>query len=139
MPAVDEDGVLDASDERRLTFLYATQTGNAQDFAESLNRHAIRLHFVTKCLSPEEYSPVITKVFFILTIGGSCGRILRDLPCEHDRRWGTSGFHESNSQYLDRDLWQHFWKLLLNRNIPSDFLEDMSFAVFGLGDSKYDK
>jgi sulfite reductase alpha subunit-like flavoprotein len=28
---------------------------------------------------------------------------------------------------------------LLNRHIPPDFLEDLSFAIFGLGDSKYDK
>ena len=32
-----------------------------------------------------------------------------------------------------------FWKILLNRNIPLDFLEDVSFAVLGLGDTKYDK
>lgn len=34
---------------------------------------------------------------------------------------------------------KEFWKVLLNKNIPTDFLEDLSFAVFGLGDSKYDK
>lgn len=44
--------------ERRLTFLYATQTGNAQDLAESLVRHAIRQHFVTQCLSIGDYNPV---------------------------------------------------------------------------------
>jgi len=32
-----------------------------------------------------------------------------------------------------------FWKVLLNRNIPSDYLDEMSFSIFGLGDSKYDK
>jgi len=51
-------GVQDTADERRLTFLYATQTGNAQDIAESLARHAIRQHFITQCLSVEDYNPV---------------------------------------------------------------------------------
>ena len=53
-----ENGLQDTAEERRLTFLYATQTGNAQDIAESLARHAIRQHFVTHCLSVEDYNPV---------------------------------------------------------------------------------
>ena len=53
-----ENGVADKEYERRLTFLYATQTGNAQDLAESLARRAIRQHFTTKCLSVEDYNPV---------------------------------------------------------------------------------
>ena len=44
--------------ERSLTILYATQTGNAQDLAETLARHAIRQHFTAQCLSMEDYSPV---------------------------------------------------------------------------------
>jgi sulfite reductase alpha subunit-like flavoprotein len=51
----DENGV-DA--ERRLTILYASQTGNAQDLAESVARHALRQHFKTHCLSMEDYCPV---------------------------------------------------------------------------------
>lgn len=53
----DTDGALDAP-ERCLTILYATQTGNAQDLAESLARHAIRQHFTTQCLSMDEYNAV---------------------------------------------------------------------------------
>lgn len=53
-----ENGVPDTAHERRLTLLYATQTGNAQDLAESLARHAIRQHFATQCLSVEDYNPV---------------------------------------------------------------------------------
>ena len=37
------------------------------------------------------------------------------------------------------DSMKGFWRVLLRRNIPSDFLEGVSFAVLGLGDSKYDK
>ena len=53
-----DNRVQDAAYERRLTLLYATQTGNAQDLAESLARRAIRQHFTTQCLSVEAYNPV---------------------------------------------------------------------------------
>ena len=55
-----ENGDTDCVDERRLTVLYATQTGNARDLAESLARHAVRQHFETKCLSMDEYSLVFS-------------------------------------------------------------------------------
>jgi len=44
--------------ERCLTILYATVTGNAQDLAESLARHAVRQHFTTHCVSMDEYNAV---------------------------------------------------------------------------------
>ena len=53
-----ENGIHGQLYERRLTFLYATQTGNAQDLAESLARHAVRQRFVTQCLSIGDYNPV---------------------------------------------------------------------------------
>ena len=34
---------------------------------------------------------------------------------------------------------ENFWKVLLNKRIPPDFLDELSFAVLGLGDTKYDK
>jgi sulfite reductase alpha subunit-like flavoprotein len=55
----DESRIQNATAERCLTFLYATQTGNAQDLAESLARHAIRLHFTTQCVSLQDYTPVL--------------------------------------------------------------------------------
>jgi len=51
----DENGV---NLERSLTILYATQTGNAQDLAQSLVRRAIRQHFTIQYVSMEDYSPV---------------------------------------------------------------------------------
>ena len=89
MTAGTENGDTGLADERRLTFLYATQTGNAQDLAESLARHAVRQHFETKCLSMEDYS----LVFFlhsILTKGGSSRRVMYNIYCEYDWRWRKS-------------------------------------------------
>ena len=31
------------------------------------------------------------------------------------------------------------WNMLLRSDLPSDLLEDLHFAVFGLGDSSYEK
>jgi len=71
MEANGENGIQEQSHERRLTFLYATQTGNAQDLAESLARHAIRQHFETQCLSIGDYSPVQPPSTVVLTLDGS--------------------------------------------------------------------
>ncbi len=35
--------------------------------------------------------------------------------------------------------WKFFWKLLLQKNLKNDFLKNIKFAVFGLGDSSYPK
>lgn len=32
-----------------------------------------------------------------------------------------------------------FWNILLRSDLPSDLFEDLDYAVFGLGDSSYDK
>jgi sulfite reductase alpha subunit-like flavoprotein len=58
MNRLGEIGVQNTSDERTLTILYATQTGNAQDLAESLARLAVRKRFTTRCLSVEDYTLV---------------------------------------------------------------------------------
>jgi sulfite reductase alpha subunit-like flavoprotein len=31
------------------------------------------------------------------------------------------------------------WKMLLRSDLPSDLFEDLNFAVFGLGDTSYEK
>jgi len=58
MDGYSESEIQSTMEERRLTFLYATQTGNSQDLAESLARYATRQHFTTRCLSMEDYNPV---------------------------------------------------------------------------------
>ncbi|KAI9294511.1 riboflavin synthase domain-like protein [Neoconidiobolus thromboides FSU 785] len=37
------------------------------------------------------------------------------------------------------DNMKQFWKFLLRRNLPVDFLDHLNFGVFGLGDSSYEK
>ena len=71
MEADGENGIQEPPYERRLTFLYATQTGNAQDLAESLARHALRQHFETQCLSLDDYNPVQPPSAVVLTLDRS--------------------------------------------------------------------
>ena len=71
MIARTENGDTASGDERRLTFLYATQTGTAQDLAESLARHAVRQHFQIKCLSMDDYSFVFLLHSFLTADGSS--------------------------------------------------------------------
>ncbi len=49
---------LDAHDERTLTILYATETGTAQDVADSLARLCRCLHIRARVISMDVYSPV---------------------------------------------------------------------------------
>lgn len=48
----------DVEDERALTVLYATQSGNAQDVAERIGRQARRRHVHARLYSMDEYDIV---------------------------------------------------------------------------------
>lgn len=52
----------DHPDERELTILYATETGNAQDVAERIARLCQRLHFAVRLYSVDEYQVVCPSV-----------------------------------------------------------------------------
>ena len=36
-------------------------------------------------------------------------------------------------------LFQKFWRFIMRRNLPTNSLQSMHFAVLGLGDSSYQK
>lgn len=54
-------------DDRELTILYATETGNAQDVAERLARHCRRLRFLVHVHSIDEYELVCLVAMFFRT------------------------------------------------------------------------
>ncbi|KAK7677188.1 hypothetical protein QCA50_019897 [Cerrena zonata] len=101
---------------RILTILYATETGNAKDVAERLAHHCRRMHFTPRVFSIDAYSPdeliSETVVVFVIATAGS-GKEPRTMSS--------------------------FWNILLRSDLPSDLFEDLDYAVFGLGDSTYDK
>lgn len=101
---------------KNLLILYATQTGNALDAAERIAREAERKACLVSIRSIDEYdanslSEEETVVFVVSTTGQG------DTP----------------------DSMKVFWRFLLQRNLGSQWLEGVHYAVFGLGDSGYQK
>ncbi|XP_019189066.1 PREDICTED: NADPH-dependent diflavin oxidoreductase 1 isoform X2 [Ipomoea nil] len=99
-----------------LLILYASQTGNAIDAAERLGREAERRGCPAAVLSVDEFDPISLPneeivVFVVSTTGQG------DTP----------------------DSMKVFWRFLLQRNLSQIWLEGVNYAVFGLGDSSYQK
>ncbi|WOK95727.1 NADPH-dependent diflavin oxidoreductase 1 [Canna indica] len=101
----------------RLLVLYASQTGNAMDAAERIGREAER----GGCPS--------VQVLSIDHFGASC------LPDEKVVIFVVS----TTGQGDIPDSMKVFWKSLLQRNLSNQWLEGLHYAVFGLGDSGYQK
>lgn len=99
---------------RTLLVLYGSETGTAQDYAHELGRAAQRLHFDTRVLAMNDLSPShLSALPLIIFITSTTGQ--GDLP--------------SNTC--------HFWKFLLRKRLPANFLSKVQFSSFGLGDSTY--
>ncbi|KAJ6738837.1 putative proteinDPH-DEPENDENT DIFLAVIN OXIDOREDUCTASE 1 [Salix koriyanagi] len=99
-----------------LLILYATQTGNALDAAERIGRDAERRGCAASVSSIDDFDasslPHRDTVIFVVSTTGQ-----GDTP----------------------DSMKLFWKYLLQRNIAKNWLEGVHYAVFGLGDSGYQK
>ncbi|XP_004489118.1 NADPH-dependent diflavin oxidoreductase 1 isoform X1 [Cicer arietinum] len=100
----------------KLLILYATQTGNALDAAERLAREAERRVCPINLISLHQYDPSLLPqeeaVIFVVSTTGQ-----GDTP----------------------DAMKVFWRFLLQRNLSRDWLKGVLYAVFGLGDSGYQK
>lgn len=100
----------------KLLILYATQTGNALDAAERIGREAERRGCAASVRSIDDFDasslPHEDTVIFVVSTTGQ-----GDTP----------------------DSMKSFWKYLLQRNIAKNWLEGVHYAVFGLGDSGYQK
>ncbi|XP_062205780.1 NADPH-dependent diflavin oxidoreductase 1-like isoform X2 [Phragmites australis] len=101
----------------RLVILYASQTGNSMDVAERVGREAERGGCPTvDVLSMDRFDPSCLPgkcfvVFVVSTMGQG------DPP----------------------DSMKGFWKYLLPKHLGARWLEGLHYAVFGLGDSGYQK
>lgn len=103
-------------DRAKPLILYATQTGNALDAAERVAREAERRGCTVNLLSMDEYDasslPHEDTVIFVVSTTGQ-----GDTP----------------------DSMKVFWRFLLQRNLSKHWLEGVRYALFGLGDSGYQK
>ncbi|XP_053667571.1 NADPH-dependent diflavin oxidoreductase 1 [Anopheles marshallii] len=102
--------------ERKLTILYGSQSGTAQDLAEQIWRESKMYFFRGNVLPMDEYdvSQLIGERFVVCVCS-------------------TYGQGE------EPDNMKRFWKFLLRKNLPTDSLQQVHFAVLGLGDSRYPK
>eukprot|EP01138_Halocafeteria_seosinensis_P003560 gb/GECG01003639.1/.p1 GENE.gb/GECG01003639.1/~~gb/GECG01003639.1/.p1 ORF type:complete len:290 (+),score=36.40 gb/GECG01003639.1/:1-870(+) len=102
--------------QQRLVILYGTQTGNARNAAERIAKGSAKRGFDPQVSSMNDYNiqhlPEEELVIFVAATTGD-----GDAP----------------------DSMTRFWKFLLRKSLPHDVLENLQFAVFGLGDSSYPK
>ncbi|KAL2609095.1 hypothetical protein R1flu_027668 [Riccia fluitans] len=114
--AVNNVNVRSMDNKRRLLVLYATDTGNAQDVAERIVREGERRHFATALHSTSSYEPNALPVEKnVIFVASTCGQ--GDPP----------------------PMMKNFWRFLLRKSLGEHWLEGTEYAVFGLGDSGYQK
>lgn len=100
-----------------INVIYATQTGNSFLAAELVEEELVSFKFKVNLLSISEFN-------FIDTIRESSINIFIV---------STTGYGEIPTSM------RPFWKFILNKSFEEDFLENMNYTIFGLGDSSYEK
>jgi len=104
------------SSPRRILVLYGSETGNAQDVAERVVREAKGRHYSPVVMPMDRYN-------------------ICDLPSERRVVFVTSTTGQGDEP---RNM-KGFWRFLLRKSLAATSLTSMSYAVFGLGDSGYQK
>ncbi|CAI4053539.1 hypothetical protein N7582_005747 [Saccharomyces uvarum] len=108
---------------KKIVILYGSETGNAHDFATILSHRLHRWHFPHTFCSIGDYNPQdILKCKYLFIICSTTGQ--GELP-----RNATS----------KRETPVTLWSFLKRKNLPSNFLNHIQTAMFGLGDSSYPK
>ncbi|KZV53872.1 NADPH-dependent diflavin oxidoreductase 1-like [Dorcoceras hygrometricum] len=110
-------GTMDEKSNTQLLILYASETGNAVDAAEQVGREAERRGCPSvSVLSLDEFHP-------------------GDLPKKETVIFVVS----TTGQGDPPESMKGFWRFLLQKNLSNGWLKGVRYAVFGLGDSSYQK
>jgi sulfite reductase alpha subunit-like flavoprotein len=119
-----------------LLILYASETGNSQDAANTIASRARRRRINVRCYSIDTYAfvsyvdymgPLITNPYIM-----NCQEQFPQEKCVI--------FVCSTTGDGDIPLpMRKFWKVLLRKDLPKTLLESLNYTVFGLGDSAYEK
>ncbi|PAV76443.1 hypothetical protein WR25_11607 isoform E [Diploscapter pachys] len=114
-----------------LLILYGSETGTAQDVGESLRREALMRNLTVRLISMDEYDLHVSK--FLITVMVILK--FQSLPNEKAALLvcSTTGQGEMPPNM------RSFWRSMLRKSIPNDFLTNTHAAVLGLGDSSYQK
>ncbi|KAG8872449.1 NAPDH-dependent diflavin reductase, partial [Tulasnella sp. 332] len=99
-------------DDRGILILYGSETGTAQDVAERIGRECLGLQLHCRVISMDIY-PLVS---------------LSPHSLYHTTGNGTEPRSMSS-----------LWQTLLRSDLPADLLDEIQFAVFGLGDSGYER
>ncbi|OWB73418.1 nucleotide binding protein [[Candida] boidinii] len=102
--------------ENTVAILYGSETGNSQEYAETLCRKFRYLRFKPILSSLDDFD--LKKLLDIKILIIICS---------------TTGQGE-----LTRNS-KKFWKFMLKKKLPNNFLDHLNFTTFGLGDSSYPK
>jgi sulfite reductase alpha subunit-like flavoprotein len=122
---------------RSLLILYATETGNAQDAADRIARQCRRIAFHCRVLSMDAYSVV----GIMLGNESSCYSKTHTHPSQPElisEKLVIFVVSTTGSGTEPRSM-ASLWRMLLRSDLPVDLFEDLLFAVFGLGDTSYEK
>ncbi|KAF9265084.1 riboflavin synthase domain-like protein [Marasmius fiardii PR-910] len=103
-------------EDRTILILYATETGTSQDAADRIARYCRRGHIRSRVMSVDQYSPA-------------------DLISENLVIFAVS----TTGSGIEPRSMTELWSMLLRSDLPEDLFEDLQFAVFGLGDTAYEK
>ncbi|KAH8829198.1 riboflavin synthase domain-like protein [Flagelloscypha sp. PMI_526] len=96
--------------------LYATETGTAEDASNTIARECRRIRLDCRVKNLDSYSSedLIAEEFVIFVVSTT-----------------GNGAHPRSMRAL--------WAMLLRSDLPPDLFSEMSFAVFGLGDTAYER
>lgn len=118
--------------DRTALVLYGSETGNAQDVADELGRLTERLRFTTQVSSLDDVDPVCSQTCWQPALGLLEKRFLIEKTIV------IIAVSTTGQGDLPLNA-RTFWRSLLRKKLPPDFLQDVQFTSFGLGDSSYPK
>lgn len=101
-------------ESRKILILYGSETGNAQDYAETLSLNYRYQGYQATVSAMDDFPAKDLLDFHVLLVICS-----------------TTGQGE-----VPRNA-RHFWRFLLRKSLPNDLLSHIRFSTFGLGDSSY--
>ncbi|KAL8769372.1 MAG: hypothetical protein Q9209_004599 [Squamulea sp. 1 TL-2023] len=106
----------DTKPNRIAAVVFGSETGNALDYAEEAGRMLERLHFQSVVTSLDALEPLsLARFDLVVAVISTTGQ--GDVPANA----------------------RSFWRKLLRKNLPPDYLAEVNLTSFGLGDSSYPK
>lgn len=126
----------DHDNSRALTIIYATESGGAQDAANKIARRCRNLNFECRNINIRDYPLVIFFADSEQPVHLS-DNVYEQSDLIHETliifAVSTTGSGQEPRSMTT------LWNMLLRSDLPNDLLEDLHFAIFGLGDSSYEK